>query len=146
MKRGRGKYCLTSWDCQQPIISVENSHFELLPSLVLWSYVLLPLVSLQVSKRHQKWDRNLDVHSKTSVLKLMRSTERRSATGSNGNKKPFAFLLQEEKPWSLKNVLPLLSFIPLFFPLLFFVPFLCGRPSGHKAECCSKGQEFKENS
>lgn len=42
-------------------------------------------------------------------------TERKSATGSNGNKRPFAFLLQEEKPWNLKNVLLLLFFISFFY-------------------------------
>lgn len=73
--------------------------------------------------------------------------------GSNGNKSPFAFLLQEEKHSSIKNVLLLLCFLFLspfitfsfppsltlsFPPSLtafhsFLVPFLCGRPKGQQA-------------
>lgn len=60
--------------------------FELLPSFVLWSYVLLPLMRLQGTKRHHKWDRSLDVHGKTTVLKLMGSTERKVPQAAMGIK------------------------------------------------------------
>lgn len=53
------------------------TYFELLPFFFLWICVLLPLMNLQGTKRHQKWDRSSDVHGKTSVLKLMGSTERK---------------------------------------------------------------------